>query len=378
MLDMALFGPPAVTFVLHDAGETKAMQPVMQNLDRAGIPYSILAEATAKKLLGNDPHLVPSVGDVVQLAQRNPAIASLAQARLQNAMQAPCTVTGLVSNFQKQWAGFFKTSGKRVVGYYDAFSFNRLTNQAEAFKGLLTHLITPTLDSARFFQQRLGNIPVVALGQPALEEAARAIRQDNRPVLAQKLGIDLNQPTLLFVGSYGSGYPEAFSLFLETVRGFPQTNVLLSLHPRSDGQYEQAMLQQTGLRDRVRIVPRGISTIEALAVTDVVLAHQSTVSTQALLQGKQVIQLGSVPQSDFDPIQQYQAAPRCKTSAHLAQALAQAIPKAMAIRTLSPDEQRINRLYQLFGLPREASQRIMQFLLSLAGQQNVQNPSLAA
>ncbi|HEY9687525.1 MAG TPA: hypothetical protein V6C52_11160 [Coleofasciculaceae cyanobacterium] len=370
--------PPAVTFVLHDAGETKAMQPVMQNLDNQGIPYSILAEATAKKLLENDPHLVPSSGDVVQLAKNNPAIATMAQARLQNAMQAPCTVTGLVSDFQKQWAGFFKASGKRVVGYYDAFSFDRFTNRAETFKGLLTHLITPTLDSARFFQQRFGNIPVVALGQPSLEESTRTIRQVNRPVFAQQLGIDLNQPTLLFVGSYGPGYPEAFSLFLETIRRFPYTNVLLSLHPKSDGQYEQAMLQQAGLQDRVRIVPRGISTMETLAVTDVVLAHQSTVSTQALLQGKQVIQLGSVPQSDFDPIQQYQVAPRCETSAHLAQALAQAIPEARSARTVPPDEHRINMLYQLFGLPRQASQRITQFLLLLAGQQNAKNPSLAA
>src|SRR5258708_4664597 len=52
---------PDITFVLHDAGETKAMQPVMARLDREGISYCILADATARSLLKNNPHLMPQL-----------------------------------------------------------------------------------------------------------------------------------------------------------------------------------------------------------------------------------------------------------------------------------------------------------------------------
>jgi hypothetical protein len=279
-------------------------------------------------------------------------------------------------------ADFCKTAGKRVVGYYDAFSFNRFSNpSAEMFQNALTHLITPTLDSARFFQQRFSNIPsanIVALGQPTLEETAQTIQRTNRLALSQKLGIDPNQPTLLFVGGYGSSYPEAFALFCETIRQFPQANILLSLHPKADGQLEKTLLQQAQLDNRIRLVPPDVSTIETLAVTDVVMAHNSTVSSQALLQGKKVVLLGSVPGTDFDPIHQYQAAPRCETSLQLVQALAQAIPEAMVSRVLPPNEQQISRWYQLFGLPQQASQRITQFLITASGRQPMQRQSLVA
>ena len=115
---------PAVTFVLHDAGETKALAPVMQNLDRSGTDYCILATSTGKALMQGNPHLVPTPEEIAAVSQTNLNRAQWMAQQLNRAKQAKVCVTGLVSDYQKQWADFFRQTGRRVIGYYDGFRYN--------------------------------------------------------------------------------------------------------------------------------------------------------------------------------------------------------------------------------------------------------------
>lgn len=351
--------PAKIAFVLHDAGETKAMLPVMQTLDRDGIDYKVLADSTAASLLAGNPHRVTHP-DQLKSVQ--------------------CVLTGLVSNFQKSWSQFFRQTHRQVVGYYDGFTYDTTQNRLEDFIGTLTSMITPSRDTANFFEKRFKSIapqqppiPIVALGQPVLEATSQAVQQTKSTTLAGTLGIDFRQPTLLFVGGAGSGYAEAFQLFCDTVKNIPNANILLSLHPKADGALESQLIQQNQLQGRIKIIPKSIDTTQLLALKPIVLSQDSTFATQAVLQGQKLILIGSpvTPEAtNFNPLTFYRIAPRVKDPLTLATTIQQAI----GTKNVSSD---VSGLYALFGIPQQATSLIVNYLKSQIAPQN-SNPAQAA
>jgi hypothetical protein len=359
------YSVPQMTFVLQDTGETNALTPVMRKLDSQGIDYSIIATGTARSLVAGNPHLTPTSQDVFATRQNNPILAQWMQQRLNRAMQAKVCVIGLVSTFQKQWADYFRGSGRRVVGYYDGFriNLNPQQNSVNMFQGVLTDLITPSEDTGAYFRAHgFGNIPVLVLGQPSLEDISQAIQHTNPIQLAQKLRIRPEQPTLLFVGQYGPRYEQAFRLFCQTVQHLPNANILVSLHPKVDvdGRFEQSVLQQYGLQNRVSLIPKSLSTAKVLPLADLVLTHNSSMSTQAFLQGKKVIFLGQDASAAFEPLQARGLAPQCLTSQSLIQAINSKLQS-----TQTPALQQETSWYALLGIPTQAADRISHYLASL-------------
>lgn len=357
---------PAAAFVLHDAGETKALVPVMQTLDSKGVDYSILATGTARALVRGNPHLIPTLQEISTAQQTNPGLALGMLQQLNRALQAKVCVTGLVSNFQKQWADFFRQAGRHVVGYYDGFRFNYnpSENPVNAFRGVLTSLITPSLDTGAYFRANgFGTISVSVLGQPSLESIDQTIQQVNPAALAQQLGIKPGQPTLLFVGQYGIDYEQAFRLFCQAAQRLPNTNLLVSLHPKVDvdGSMERTILQQYGLQNRVQVIPKSISTAQVLPLTDVVLTLHSTMATQAFLNGKKVIYVGHDHSDAFEPLQAHGLAPRCLSPLSLIQTIHNTI-RANNVTPVPPPA----ILYQWLGIPTQASERIANYLMGIS------------
>ena len=354
---------PSVTFVLHDAGETKALTPVMQQLDANCVSYSVIAEDTAQQLLTNNPHVVLPPQDIQKLASSNPNLASFLQQKWNQALQANCCVTGLVSNFQKLWADFFKQAGRRVIGYYDGFSFSTSSQQnpACAFVGSLTDLITPSRDATFYFRDHgFSDIPVSAQGQPVLESTAWRLQQTNATEISQSLGLNPNQPTLLWVGQYGEPYEKAFSLFCQAATQCPQANYLVALHPHADGIVEQQILQAFGLQNRIQILPKTISTEQALPIANVVFSYNSTMATQAFLQGRPVILVGTDNADRFDPLRAYHLVPQCNTRDMLANAIKQATSSNQPLQPpLEP--------YSLLGIPYQATLNITNYILRACG-----------
>jgi hypothetical protein len=279
-------------------------------------------------------------------------------------MQSTVCVTGLVSGVQRQWAEFFRRQGRRVVGYYDGFRVHRDPgrNPANAFQGILTDMITPSSDTAAYFRANgFGRIPVAALGQPTLETVAQAVQQTNPAVLARQLGIPSGRPTLLFIGQYGTMYAQAFQTFCQAAQRFPNANLLVSLHPNVavDGRLEHAMIQQYGLQNRVRILPKTIPTAQALALADVVLSHNSTLTVPAFVQGKPVVFVGPDDPDILAPLEIRGFAPRCVTPLALAQALDQAV-QTMRVQSSGGAQ-------HMLGIPTQASARIADYILAAAG-----------
>jgi hypothetical protein len=362
--------PSQFTFLLNDAGETKALTPVMQKLDSAGVNYSILADSTAKTLLHGNPHLVPLPQDVAALSRSDPQAAIRANASLDAATSAPHIITGLVSDFQKSWSDFFRGMGKTVTGYYDGFGYSTLPNKTDAFAGSLNALITPSYDTANFFKQKFSHIPVVAMGQPTLEKIPERLQRTNLPALGAGLGIDPRKPTLLFAGGYGKDYAQAFNVFCQTVKAVPQANVLVSPHPKTDGTLETELLRRHGLENRVRIVPKTIDTAQVLGLSDIVLSQNSTMSVQASLQGKKVLLVGNsgniADNYEFNPVTAYGITSRYKTPFELTPALQGLLGTNQTQSAHIAEKERLQGLQRLLsGIPPLATDTITRSLLSL-------------
>ena len=355
----------SVTFVLHDAGETKALLPVMQRLEQSGTPYSILATSTARKLLGAHPRLAPLPQDVAEIARTRPDLLAIARQKLDAATRSACVVTGLISEFQEQWADWFAKSGRRVIGYYDGFNYEQGRNRAENFIGKLSAMITPSRDTAQFYQQRFFGIPVLALGQPTLETIAATVAQPTlRQQLTQQLQLNPTQRTLLFVGGGPPHYEEAFRVFCQTASQLQNVNLLLSLHPKADGVMEQQVLQEYGLTDRVRLVPRNITTDQVFSVADIVVSQDSTMNIPAVLLGKKGFFVGpAANRSDtvtFNPLTHYGLARRYESPDVLLPALQQVLQEP-------PGPPQAEAIQQFLGIPANASQSIANFLKAQLG-----------
>lgn len=359
--------PPQMTFVLHDAGETKALMPVMQQLDSMGVNYSILADSTAKVLLQGNPCLAPLPRDIAVLSKTQPQAVQQAKFRLTQAINVPCIVSGLASSFQHRWTQFFRRQGKTVVGYYDGFGYNPLHNRVDAFIGHLSSLIVPSRDIANFLRPRFYNIPVLALGQPVLETGPRLIQQTNRVALAQQLGIASSKPTILFVGGYGEGYEQAFHMFCQTVVSLPAANLLVALHPKTDGYLETSLLRKYGLENRVRIVPKTTDTVQAMGVSDIILSHHSTMTIQALLEGKKVFLLGDIHSKiggcEFNPAIYYGISRRYLTPFALVQAIQSELQCNLKPSANKPQQKDL--FYAQLGIPKQATVTITNYLLNL-------------
>ncbi len=360
---------PQLTFLLHDAGETKALQPVMSRLDSLQVPYAILADGTARRLLKGNIHLSPLPRDVQQLFQINPLAGQRAESVLRQTLSAKTIVTGLVSGFQKRWTDYFSALGRRVVGYYDGFSFPMQTSPVDAFVRSLNVLLTAGEDGAAHFRQRYRGLPVKALGQATLDNFTKRVSPLKRSQVQQALNLNPSQPTMLFVGAYGQGYAEAFKLFLESVQDFAKgANVLVSLHPKVNGQLEQALIQEAALTQRVRIIPKAISTDQALVASDMILTHQSTMATQALFQKKPVFLVGQAldRSTSYNPILQSGLVQRFTERSALKKRLTQQceVWKSGFDQNNNPWLSS-EALYARLRIPPNATENISQFLLSM-------------
>jgi len=240
-----------------------------------------------------------------------------------------------------------------VIGYYDGFTIKPVDPVTDAFQNTLTDLITPSIDTAQALQQRFRDIPVSALGQPILE----TVNPEN-PNLAAQLRLNPNQPTVLFIGGYGPGYEQAFHLFCQAMTMQPAGNLLVSLHPKANGQLEQSLIQQYGLQSKVKIVPTKFSTDEILPLAQVILSQDSTAMMKAVLQGKHAVFVGSpVDPMAINPLTARGLVQRCGTVTDLTQALQQRL--AAPVMPIHPA-----LLQNWLGIPAQAAKNIKNYLLS--------------
>jgi hypothetical protein len=343
----------SITFVLHDAGETRALTPLMRQLEAQGRNYHILADGTATKIVQQTPalanHQVYLPKDIATL---NPSLATLQAQRLAEALNAATIVTGLVSPFQQQWANYAHHTGKRVLGYWDAYGVNEATS-VSPFNGCLDGLMTPSQSTAISLQSQLPSTPVLAVGQPTLDDVESTAnsplaRQQNQQ-LADALRLDTHRPIILFIGGYGNEYEESVRLFCQSVQQLPSTHqVVLALHPKADGLIEQRIIDQMGLQSRVLITPKSIATEVLLPLASVVATQGSSLAIPAMALGKPVVLVGAETMAN-NPLTKHHLALRSNTPNQLTQAL-------LTSRPLT------NTVHQQLGIPTNATATMLNLL----------------
>ena len=309
---------PIITFALHDAGETNALRPAMQQLDRVHYPYAILADGTAKRLLGQqNPHLV--TGD-----RFHPSVTE--------ALSAPTLITGDVSIQQARWASLFALAKKRVIAYHDSLTEPKQQHPLYQVGRWVTDWWAPSKQTAAFFQTQFPGQNTQAVGPPAL--TLTRLSGSDKVQAKQLLGLPANKPVIVFIGGYGPHYEDSLKLLLDVSQSL-DAQVVLAPHPKTRGVVERDYLAKAPYPN-VRLCPEA-STQRLLSVADVACCQGSSLALNCLMSELPVTYIGQAVQTDAtDPLEQW--IPRATTIESLKQQLGQQL-----IQPATPAPQEVER-----------------------------------
>lgn len=284
-------------FVLFDAGETKALEAVMQEMDDANIPYKILAFGTSWNLMKQHRNIV-DIYSCISMPQglngtswdRLHGIHSALIQEIYAATPAEIVISGMVSEIQKQLTEFYKKKGAEVFLYYDSFS--PISTHAFTMEMLWSAslVLVPSMSIAESVHALVPDIKVDVVGQPTLEHWVSEISRLDSKLVKETISIHDQKPFLVYISGYGSGYEEAFRSFVEAIQYVDHFQIGISLHPKMDGSLERQMLDAYNCQ-HVFVIPKNVQTSHVVSVADLVVTWRSTVGVQAAILGKPVIYL---------------------------------------------------------------------------------------
>jgi hypothetical protein len=356
---------------LHDAGETNALLPVMETLERRGQPYAILAASTARQLLAQHPRRVPDALDIAQADHTQPPAQAMqlrakAQAQYEAALQARQVVVGLASAYQTQWAQWFRSTGRQAIGYLDSLSVLTQPGWWQSFSGALSQMWLPTARSAEKLAGLLPQMPLRVMGQPALEAPLPEVPAAQ---LAMALGgpLDAQRPVWLWVGGRDVAYQQALGMFCQALRqqwgqmplGSPPPQIVVSPHPGMNGLFETQTIAHWGLGGLFRVLPPGVlPTTALLPWVQRVWTQGSTVGAIAALHGKPVRYVGMASHAEeWNPLEVLGLVPRLATPEAIQTEMAAAAWQAGAPDAASTVVSAFQPgVAQQLGLPRQAAQ----------------------
>jgi len=261
-------------FVLFDAGETYVLQPVIEDLKAQGEVVDVLALGTSQSLMPNAKTLlgVDRFWDRYQM---------LLETQLEDicATYEPEVVTiGVSSKIQLQIAQKFQKKAS-IVAYYDNFNPIERSVYAPLIREIEAH-VDLFLTASEFGAASSHAKEVHVVGNPDLEKMISKINEVDRPTIKEKLGLHPTCPVVTYIGGYDTDYEEGLRLFATGMDFYPNYQIVICPHPKSDGSLEKSYFQKACFPE---------DTIAAIALADVVVCHRSTLGIKSLLAGKKVI-----------------------------------------------------------------------------------------
>lgn len=275
-------------FVLYDAGETYGLKPIINEYVKNKKPFKVLVMGTARTLFNQEPYILDITKDcgisvkvdrVSWKRKRSLKIQDLQKAV--SCYSPDLLVTGTVSQIQYQLVRAYAKKNIKSVGFIDAFTVVEEGSIIRRFPRRTTFTIVPT----QKVKDSIGSSDkIVVMGQPSFEQWALLEKTVEKPKLKREL---VHNKNILFIGSYGKGYEEVFKKFLISVKKLPtEIGVLVSLHPKSDGEIEKNLIMQQ--QSRVVVLSKKNKTYEWSSVSDLIMCYRSTVCVQALALKKNV------------------------------------------------------------------------------------------
>ncbi len=329
-----------VLFYLQDAGETYALLPVAKKLEEQGVSTLILAAGAAEEIVSRENY--PSekiwtfsnlgIGERVDRAwERSQTLRPERIEQVLEALEPKEVVAGVAYELQGQVLSAYRGKGVPSFAYWDNFQadgenayFQTARKVAAAAEKVLVPCKGPFKEDA------------LVVGQPTLEAWAGQVQNADLAAIRRKLGLEWEQKLALFIGGYGKEYEEAFLLFSEGVQE-GEILYLVQPHPKTGGAFEKARL-----KPGMRVLAGEISTIEAAAVSGLVICHQSTVAFQALAAGKAVIHVIPEGQKFDSPLLDAGLARKAVQAGELARAVSDLFGK------------RVEGFYDVMGIPEES------------------------
>ncbi|MBS0606690.1 MAG: hypothetical protein KF898_10565 [Parachlamydiales bacterium] len=293
-------------FVGYEAGETNIWIQLLSGWD-TNLTTAVLTMGTATKLV-QDAQLanVTTMDDLKIFCPKDQRDYSFSEKDLSNLDQirCRCLVTGVFSRQQQQIAEHFAKQGSKVIAVWDNFSCfaqlpPSLTEFSPAVFSRASYVLTPTIECASDLNVLFYFQKAIAVGQPTLDIWEEKIKLVDRGKAFEKIHLSPDLPIVLFIGGYherGNNYYEAFDLFAKSLlRLQSSVQVLVQLHPRSNGSYEQQILDK--LAHEHPNFPRyfisnptsHLSSFEAVAISSIGVTHRSTLAIQALFAGKSFV-----------------------------------------------------------------------------------------
>ena len=282
--------PCDVLVYVQDAGETNGLIPFIERLQKEGRSYQVMGGGVSKKILGERGIPFTPIDAPLNRKER---VDDAGLAAIAELFSPSIFVSGVAFELEGQLYAEFGKRGVRTFAFWDNFNSGGSDPYFETARKVVSRASVAFVpsDSVRAAVGKDARV----VGQPTLEEWIEKARQVDVAQLRRQLG--WNRRTILWIGGYGAEYEEAFSLFLDSVKGVDGWDVAIQPHPKFGGEIERKILEARGEK---RSLLTGVGTIDAVAAADRVVCYRSTVGFQALFIHKPVIYANPRNES-YDP-----------------------------------------------------------------------------
>jgi hypothetical protein len=272
-----------ILFYLQDAGETNALLPVAEKLKSEGFDVEILVGGVAKGIVKGKGASIDDFGVAVDPNwKRTDRLDSAVIDLIVSHYHPKAFVSGVAFELEGQFYDAFQASKVHTVAFWDNFSSEGQDPYFTTARSVEAHAETlwvPSPQVAEAFKERRC---LSVVGHPSLQKWAADAESVDREAVRSKLGLAQDDRVCVFVGGYGPLYEQAYGLCLDFVKETDDVTILVQPHPKYAGSFE------SGFDADVKVLNNEITTIEAIAISDFVFCHQSTVGFQAQYIGKPV------------------------------------------------------------------------------------------
>lgn len=299
-------------FVLHNTGETNDLIPVINqyiktNCNSRVLAIGIAAELVKGKLPPENIVTLSDLGIATTLDKHEPRTKLLTHEEIEkivDLLPAKQLVSGVPAMVEDQILRAYRQRNVKTFAYWDNFSASGpdiYFSTALKVQESAQYVLFPSqsvVDSPAFSYRPASQKIVV--GKPSMKEWVRTFKAIDLTKVREEAGIPQKAFVATWIGGYGADHKKAFELFVRCIKNLrPEERpdkVIIQQHPSANKQELDPFTYFDKEDPMILPEERKLSTVQASAISDVVISYNSTAGVQALLAGKKVFFV--VPEGD--------------------------------------------------------------------------------
>lgn len=345
LLCSAVYGVKCETlYILHDAGETMALEDVLNKAEANHNDYCVFAQGIANRFVQANPALktkmiTVDLDEKVEFDWKRDALLSdKSITAILEKVEPLKVVSGVGFEYQGQLLKAFEKRGAHTYAFWDNINTSGTDSYFSTAKKVAAVAQTLLMPSDSF----LKTYPhALVVGNPALEKVPN-------PLPARPTNLPLRHPLIVWVGGYGDDYNAALKAFIEGANTLSPYMIVLCYHPKYGGVVERELLEHNPRSNVFIFDSNKLPSFEAIAHADYVVCHQSTAGLQAALGGKKVFYLTPEGQCYTNALIEQNVTPQVSTIAELKERIENSLGSSVDIlELLQVPKNGVDRLYQI-------------------------------